>query len=178
LRPPTSTLFPYTTLFRSRGSGSTVVSASVGRDGHDDGRPLTYRVSTGCPLAIETRLNALMRVVVHSTAEIWAVVRWDAARALTASRSMVGSITVRDSASRSAALCSSVNGADSRQAGSTSRVLSFTPALRALGRWMLRQVGHPLIWETRTLINSMVSSPSPASRASAREATAALASAL
>src|SRR5690606_25446839 len=110
-----------------------------------------YRLITGCPLAMEMRLNALIRVVVHSTAEIWAVVRWAAARALTACRSMVGSITVRDSASSKAAFCSSENNATSRQAGSRSRVLCSTPALSALGKWTLRQVEHPLIWDTRML---------------------------
>lgn len=39
------------------------------------GTTFPYRLSTGWPPAIETRLNALMRVVVHSTAEICAVVR-------------------------------------------------------------------------------------------------------
>src|SRR3712207_7530080 len=44
-RPPRSTLFPYTTLFRSTGIWA-LPSASAGGEGHDDGDRTVIRVVT------------------------------------------------------------------------------------------------------------------------------------
>src|SRR5205809_2846268 len=46
-RPPKSTLFPYTTLFRSRGSAPTTLGPTVGHRAREDPKPRTPRSLSG-----------------------------------------------------------------------------------------------------------------------------------
>src|SRR3712207_8459373 len=65
-RPPRSTLFPYTTLFRSCTTCTTVLGGSA-REGHVNGRVvLVTGAASGLGLAIARRAAAAGAVVVRS----------------------------------------------------------------------------------------------------------------